>query len=468
MIKLFGLIFIICTSIFAGCNFSDIESSKSEDINVIPEVENGTEKPFVPGHTHDWSYKFIGGDPVCHKIECSVCGFVYSDKEQCYSTIYCKDCGHSTNQSNYKTDFFVINENIKKLYVIANKGFENSDSLRRYIEYKKKKINVEVKYFSSETLAINIRDYLKQEYIKEQSMAVLLIGKSGNTGYCIPEFKNRNQPEIQGQKRVAATDFWYGFYEEKTDDIFPQAMVGRLPAGSEEELKAMVDKIMNVESEQSNTQQNKNILLVQQKDSAGKMPFSDESTEIQNYFSNKNASKFNIKLAYTIDSNQVNTYIREGALLISYSGHGGPDFWGDSRYNVNHIKTLRNDVYPVVLGITCNSANYTYGNGCVAEAFMRNSSGGAVGYIGASAVMIADFSKIATIGYNEVCGIIKSVFNESNGSNNYKVTTLGGMHQAALRAIKISKIPYSDISKGYSIEILNLFGDPTMSIQYMQ
>lgn len=425
---------------------------------------------------HDWAYEFISspdskGNSV-HKAYCKLCG--NSTIQDCRTSHTCDSCGrkqggNSGNDGSYDSydssaPFIQINENISKIVIVANKEFENSDPLKKYISHKKSK-NFEIleKYYPTGTVAEKIRVELKTIYeattAENKTMCVLIVGRGTNVHrFSIPEFATKNTPKLEGVTRVGATDFYYGYYKDGKTDLFPQVAVGRLSASSINELSAQVDKIIAMETA---TPTNKNIVLAQHKNNAGQVYFSDEPREIKKYLDTKFPGTYTIEEAFTSDYGAINNAINKGPLLVSYSGHGRTDSWGDSKYNTNSVRELRNTFYPVVLGVTCNSANFTDGNECMAEAFMRNSQGGAVGYIGASAAMIAYYSKAATIGNDKVPGMVNSLICTTDRSA-YKVETLGGLFFAALRSIKMSKTYYGNQEyKDYSIEVLNLFGDPT-------
>lgn len=438
--------------------------------NPSPVVDN--DPVTCPGH--QWSnWEYIGevnGKPS-HRDRCSFCA--YEVIEQCDSSQGCNNCKRKLANTNTNYDatasFIPINENIKKIVIVANDGFKGTKPVTDYIKHKENNYTIVDKYYPTGTRAEDIRQELKTEYLKNPNMCVLIMGRGTNINpYSIPEFVNNNQPRLEGKIRYAATDFYYGYYKDGKTDLFPDVAVGRLSATSVAELQAQVDKIIATEN---NPPTNNNIVLVQHKTSAGTTYFSDEPRDIRKYLEGNFSGKYQIEETFTTDPNGINNAIKAGSLLVSYTGHGRTDSWGDSTYNTNTIKTLQNSFYPIVLGVTCNSANFTAGDECVAEAFMRKSQGGAVGYIGASAAMISYYSKAATIGNDNVPGMINSlIYSASNkhGGENYKVKTLGGLFLAALRSIKMSKTYYNSLEyKDYSIEVLNLFGDPTMSIDYI-
>lgn len=429
--------------------------------------EHVGEKPNPGDNGNKWHY---------HRALCKFCG--YETTGWCTNSFNCNECDlkpASQNGSGYdsydsSSTFITIKENIDTIVIVANDGFRGMQPLTDYINHKKNKYNIIDKYYPTGTTAESIRGELKTIYQEQKNnsknMCILIVGRGGGEyqRYGIPEFENKNQ--WRGYR--AATDFWYGYYGDSTTELFPDVAVGRLSASSTIELQAQVNKIIAMES--TSRSANKNIVLVQQKKSDGTTPFSDEPIAIKKYFETNYGSQYlnqYIKETFTLNPSEIISAINSGALLVSYSGHGGTYFWGDSKFDRNTVKSLSNIFYPIVLGVTCHSANYTDGDACLAEAFMRKSNGGAVGYIGASQAMIAYYSKAATIGNDNVPGMISSLFYKGTGSDNYKIKTLGGIFLAALRSIKMSKTyPISNAvvnqqAKDYCIEILNLFGDPT-------
>lgn len=360
-------------------------------------------------------------------------------------------------------DDYVKTGKIPRLVIVANSRFQNTTALKKYITHKRKQgYDTVEKYYATGTTPDAIRNDLKSIYLQtksqNQEMVVLLVGRgTWSNQFNIPEFVNKNQPSLEGRKRVAGTDLYYGFYEDRTTDLFPQVAVGRLSARNESELSAQVEKIIKMENAPATV--GKNIVLVQQKKNDGTTPFSDESSELKEFFT---ARGYQANITYTKEAGSINSNIENGAFLVSYSGHGGTNFWGDSSYTTSNVGLLNNNsFYPVVLGVTCNSGNYTDGDACLAEAFMRQSNGGAIGYIGASNVMISYYSKAATVGTDTFPGMAGSLFWTNQYDQKYQVRTLGGLFLASLRSMK-SRNYYNDQKmKDYSIEVLNLFGDPT-------
>lgn len=418
-----------------------------------------------------WAYEYDGQKPNpndnnslwdCHRVSCTMCGYVYT--WWCTGAASgCSDCGRApAGSSNFNPsavfipiETYVSTGNIPNLVIVANSSFRNSLPLEKYIKHKRTQGYETVeKYYAKETDAGTIRGHLKTLYDENPNMCVLIVGRGvSSQEYSVSEFVNKNQ----WQSRAVATDFWYGYYGSSQTDLFPQVPVGRLSAKDESELSAQVEKIIYMEEQVQTVE--KNVVLVQQVLNTGDTPFHDEVTDLTNYFNDKKAD-YTVNEVRTTDLANINKAINDGASLISYTGHGGTTFWGS--YNTSYVKQLSNaNKYPVVLGVTCNSGNFTDGDECFAEAFMRKSNGGAVGYVGASAAMIAYYSKAATAGNDKVPGMVGSLFWSNKYDEKYKVRTLGGMFWAALRSIKMSNTYVSQQAKDYSIEVLNLFGDPT-------
>lgn len=414
-------------------------------------------------NAHDWAYEFIGEKAdgnFYHRAFCILCG--YEVINQCDYSFRCNSCRPSTPVSDdYHLDrFFDIDKHtgkIPRLVIVANKSFQNQEPLERYIKHKRKQGYETVeKYYAKGTDAETIRGQLKTLYTENPNMRVLIVGRGvSSQDYSIQEFVNKNK----WQSRAAATDFYYGYFGDGNSnfDLTKYVPVGRLSVRNPTELNAQVEKIIFMEEKFSASQ--KNIVLVQHVSNTGEAYFGDETKALTKYFNDKR-NDYKVKEVQTTSLNSINSAIQNGASMVSYAGHGGTTYWGS--YNTTHAHQLKNSsMYPIVLGVTCNTGNFTDGEECLAEAFMRTSNGGAVGYIGASAAMIAYYSKAATAGNDTVPGMVGSLFWSDQYEEKYKVHTLGGMFLAALRSIKMSRDYAGTTAKDYSLEVLNLFGDPT-------
>jgi len=83
---------------------------------------------------------------------------------------------------------------------------------------------------------------------------------------------------------------------------------------------------------------------------------------------------------------QITSAINAGVGLVLHRDHGSETSWGDPPYSKSNINALANGVMtPVVFSINCQTGSFHRSGGdCFCEAFIKKSSGGAVGIVGAT------------------------------------------------------------------------------------
>ena len=82
---------------------------------------------------------------------------------------------------------------------------------------------------------------------------------------------------------------------------------------------------------------------------------------------------------------QVAAAVNDGRSLGLYIGHGWPQGWSTSGFDVNHVNTLlsNGEMLPVIWSVACNNGEFTYDNpDCFAEAWLLKPGGGAVSFEG--------------------------------------------------------------------------------------
>lgn len=353
---------------------------------------------------------------------------------------------------------------IPRLVIVSREEFETS--LRPYIKHKRiQGYEVEVLWISSSENNEAIRSRLKNEYEshRDKPMSVLLVGSKNY----LPDFEGKIIGSNWGNPH--STDFYYGEYTG-SDDWVQEASVGRFSASTTKELDAQIEKTIKMENGLNgmlNRSFTNEILLVRSIPNSDAQDARMHKARIEKIseYMQKTVTGYNVYDYESKDAGSINSKINGGVGLISYTGHGGITDWGS--YNNTHVSSLSNDVYPVVLGITCNSGNYSSNAACLAETFLRKENGGAVAYIGASARSLATFNKILICGddssgtYGFIPGILGSLYHSTSVSNErYKVRTMGGVFMSGLRVVRLFIRRYGDQAR-YSLEVYNLFGDPT-------
>ncbi len=159
-------------------------------------------------------------------------------------------------------------------------------------------------------------------------------------------------------------------------DILPDMHVGRLPANTPAETTAMVDKILVFENSSSHDAWAKNILFVTDNLEGGGGNFYELSDAIADGYIDPptNSVKLipetyrrtKLYLDRTCSSGSdcrqkmTNALNQDGALFVSYIGHGAKTFWAQERiWDVNAASQMTNgNKYPIMLPMTCNEGYF--------------------------------------------------------------------------------------------------------------
>jgi len=233
-----------------------------------------------------------------------------------------------------------------------------------------------------------IRDFVKYLYNQSPSTlkAVLLIGKSSydykdrmpnNTNF-VPTYESRNA--LTPLKTYASDDF-FGFMEDaegnwgEENPIQNHTLdigVGRFPVKTAAEAEAVVDKIIEYDTNKKNFSGWRKDIVFVADDGSNSDGFTREhqrqadllATEIEDIHPEFNTKKIFLgTYAKTVRPSgetipQVNAKIVEkfdrGSLIINYTGHGSEQLWADERIFTTHeIENLGNKLYPFLVTATC-------------------------------------------------------------------------------------------------------------------
>ena len=155
------------------------------------------------------------------------------------------------------------------------------------------------------------------------------------------------------------------FVKISGDDALPDMYIGRLPAASEAQAQAMVDKIKSYEEILHAKDWRQNVLLLaddqvedyeaifetMNEDAAALMP--SKMTALRGYLGSSTPAAINSFIDTTIGS---------GALIMNYSGHGALKSWGSPFiFEDTHVSSLDNNgKYPFVIGMSCLAGNFGF------------------------------------------------------------------------------------------------------------
>ena len=163
---------------------------------------------------------------------------------------------------------------------------------------------------------------------------------------------------------------WNQTYQEEMD-LYPDVYLGRIPCRNSNELKIMIDKIINYEKEKLDDEWFKNLLLVagdSYNDTAhfneGEL-ISDKAIELMPGFTPVKV----YASEQDINRKTVNKAMNQGAGFAYFCGHGSPASWSThfppdgtewtTGYNINDMIFLRNkDKLPITIVGGCHNGQF--------------------------------------------------------------------------------------------------------------
>lgn len=349
-----------------------------------------------------------------------------------------------------------------KFVIVSDAQFK--DTLQGYINHKRKQgFNVVEIYRAHGESAEQLRQKIIDEHYTDATAEnpapayVLLCGDSEN----LPPF---NAKTLDLGKQYF-TDYHYGEYN---DDWTQEAMVGRFSAKDVGELEAQINKTIYMETHGGTNE----YLSVGMKDA-------DQSQWVSDYVRDAHATG---GLVDWLPVSTIVSRINSGVGFVFHAGHSGETYWtGKGGYytsldTVEARKLSNTNQYPVFMSMSCYSATFAYPYGdCLGEALMKNSGGGAVGYIGATITSKAAINPMVSQGWRywdvgknqetytpDSLGAVAALYHSRDESKKYWARSMGEVLYSGMKAIELQ---YKDGAKGYLArryhEIYVLLGDPT-------
>jgi len=164
------------------------------------------------------------------------------------------------------------------------------------------------------------------------------------------------------------------------EDILPDLAIGRLPAANEDEVLAMVEKILEYESFPSLTRA-RTVLVADNTDEAG--DFERDAEDIASgLLASRNPQKIYLSRLGTDGTREaIENAFDQGAGLLSYLGHGGIHLWAQENvFDTSRVAALSaGPERPVVLTLNCLNGyfHFPYFNS-LAEELVKAKGKGAV------------------------------------------------------------------------------------------
>lgn len=170
------------------------------------------------------------------------------------------------------------------------------------------------------------------------------------------------------------------------DDFLPDLLVGRFPSESVEGLQTMVDKTLSYQVLDADQDWNSRVLVVADDDSSVYEELSEELAAIM-------GDEFDVDRVYLsqyppgVPYEDILNRLNEGRALINYTGHGSRSTWGVGDVegvmfeNADAAVLTNAEALTFVTVANCLNGFFVARSTrpCLAEVFLRNSNGGAVG-----------------------------------------------------------------------------------------
>ncbi len=285
----------------------------------------------------------------------------------------------------------------------------------------------------------SIRDFVKYQYDKENSNLkyLLLFGDgsydpknrvSDNTNY-IPTYQSDNSTHPTFSY---VTDDYFGLLGD-SEGLFNNDLVdvgiGRFPVSSLEEANVLVDKVEQYYKISSyGSWRNDIAFIADDGDASDGNTHMWQADSLANHIAD-NYQQINIKKIYLDNYTQeatpagqrspdtqsaINNKIKKGALLVNYTGHGGPLGWTQERIlELNQINDWTNlDKLPLFMTATCKFSQFDNpAQKSAGEYLLLNPLGGAIALLTTSRVVYS------APNYNLNTKFIETIFEKKDGEH---------------------------------------------------
>ncbi|HNU54678.1 MAG TPA: C25 family cysteine peptidase [Candidatus Syntrophosphaera sp.] len=192
---------------------------------------------------------------------------------------------------------------------------------------------------------------------------------------------------------ATASDGWYATIVG--NDVVPDIAVARINAWKPEHVLDYAQKAFNYRNNlQTNRLWNSHVTIT----SGGKITdhddlFAQQSETIrrrnipQDYRAKRvYTSTQTVSSEYLGSTVQLKDAINAGTQYLHFIGHGGGRIWADyNLFNFNHVATLNNQTYPIVVSLACYASSFdTNGIASISEALVMQPNKGAIATMGFS------------------------------------------------------------------------------------
>jgi hypothetical protein len=229
-----------------------------------------------------------------------------------------------------------------------------------------------------------VKDFLSFAYHQWQQPSPRYVLLLGDATY---DFKNSLQTGVVNRvpPRMVRTSYLWtasdpSYAMVNGDDLLPDLAIGRLPAATVAEVRAMVDKILAYEMAEADSDASV-VLVADDADEAGDFE-ADADRLASGVLTTKNPTKIYLsRLGAGATRSAIQRSFDEGASLVSYIGHGGIHLWADENFfNTGDIAALvPQPQQPLLLTMNCLNGYFHFPYfDSLAEALVKAEGKGAV------------------------------------------------------------------------------------------
>jgi hypothetical protein len=251
-------------------------------------------------------------------------------------------------------------------------------------------------------------------------------------------------------------------------DYIPDIVIGRFSAETKQDVKTMVDRVIQYENTIESDWFHRSIGIASNSNGNGESDWEHmrniRSTLLSGHFYDVDEFYDGTHGLMDLPNNPnaitIVDSINDGVSLINYAGHGEVNKWGTSNFTNNHVDSLNNEYkLPFIYSVCCDVGYFNNSNSlCFAEKWQRarsnitNKPTGCIGFYGSSQPQPLNEPKYAQVSFNEqlidedFLSIGLLCYSSSCEMMNYYITG-----QAHTNAVEIFKTWI-------------LFGDPSLRI----
>jgi hypothetical protein len=232
------------------------------------------------------------------------------------------------------------------------------------------------------------------------------------------------------------------------DDLLPDLAIGRLPAGTVDELQTMVQKILDWETNGSSFL-GKAVLVTDNPDAAGNFVANAETLASTVLAGQELVKIYLSQLGTAVTKSQIQQAFNDGSSLMNYIGHGGIQLWADEDIlnTADVVDFAPQSQQPLLLTMNCLNGyfHFPYFNAMAEELLKADGKG-----------VVAAFSP-SGLSLNYAAHEFHKVLLDE---------LVNGGHRRLGDAVLAAQSRYADWGAlPEMLAIYHLFGDPSMRLQ---